>query len=102
MTSAIPDATVDFVVAMLKSCDGVTTLEKSLTRNTGRPRSISPTAILAALLLLAMDDRPLYLTRVVELLYFRISSASRVMLDVKGGTYQRTLDNFQSSLMAYR
>lgn len=83
-SSVIPDETVDFVISMLEGSQAVATLEKSLTRSTGRPRSLGPLAVLVGLILLAIDDRPLYLKGLTDLLYCRISNESRIKLNVKG------------------
>jgi len=53
--------------------------------------------VLAALLLLAMDDRPLHLTRVTDLLFRRLTPASRTLLGVTGTATSR-----RAFLAAYR
>ncbi len=75
---------VKLAVSLIEESDEVLKLEESLKRNTGRPRSLSVKAILAALLLLALDDRPLILKSVTELLYFQFTQEQKERLEVVG------------------
>lgn len=68
-----------------------------LARRTGRPRPLPVRAMLTALLCLALEDRPLFLTDATRLLFCQISGTSRRMLGVTGAiTTQRAF------LAAYR
>ena len=75
---------VKLAVSLIEESDEVLKLEESLKRNTGRPSSLSVKAILAALLLLALDDRPLILKSVTELLYFQFTQEQKERLEVVG------------------
>ena len=59
-------------------------IEAALAHRTGRPRPLPARAVLTALLSLALDDRPLFLTEVTRLLFCQISGTSRRMLGVTG------------------
>jgi hypothetical protein len=50
----------------------------------GRPRALNAEALLCALLLLALDDRPLHLSAVTEVLFVRISTEAKESLGVVG------------------
>ena len=75
---------VKLAVSLIEGSDEVLKLEESLKRHTGRPRSLSVKAILTALLLLALDDRPLILKSVTELLYFQLTAEQKERLGVVG------------------
>ena len=65
-------------------------IEAALAHRTGRPRPLPVRAVLTALLCLALDDRPLFLTDATRLLFGRLPEASRTMLGVTGtATTQR-------------
>jgi hypothetical protein len=57
-----------------------------LVDRTGRPRPLPVRAVLTALLCLALDDRPLFLTDATRLLFCELSGASRRLLGVPGTT----------------
>lgn len=63
----LDEETVAFAAALIDRSAVASHAEAALARRTGRPRSLPARAVLAALLLLAADDRPLHLTRVTEL-----------------------------------
>lgn len=86
-------ARVEFVLLLIEGSQEVCELEHSLKKNTGRPRGLSVKAILAALLLLATDDRPLTLKSVTELVYFKCSNEDRERLGIKG---PRETDSFSA------
>lgn len=73
----VADATVDFVLDLIDRSGVAATAEAALRKPVGRRRSVSVTAVLAGLLLLALQERPLLLTAVTDLLYRRISPRSR-------------------------
>ena len=59
-------------------------IEAALARRTGRPRPLPVRAVLAALLCLALEDRPLFLTEVTRLLFCQLPPAGRRLLGVPG------------------
>ena len=59
-------------------------IEAALAHRTGRPRPLPVRAVLAALLCLALDDRPLFLTDATRLLFCQLPAASRRLLGVPG------------------
>jgi hypothetical protein len=59
-------------------------IEAALAHRTGRPRPLPARAVLTALLCLALDDRPLFLTEVTRLLFCQLPPASRRLLGVPG------------------
>jgi hypothetical protein len=93
----LDEETVAFAAALIDRSAAASHAEAALARRTGRPRSLPARAVLAALLLLAMDDRPLHLTRVTDLLFRRLSPASRALLGVTG-----TAPGQRAFLAAYR
>ncbi len=65
-------------------------IEAALAHRTGRRRTLPVRAVLTALLCLALDDRPLFLTDATRLLFGRLPETSRTMLGVTGtATTQR-------------
>ena len=52
-------------------------IEAALAHRTGRPRPLPVRAVLAALLCLALQDRPLFLTEVTRLLFCQLPPAGR-------------------------
>jgi hypothetical protein len=59
-------------------------IEAALAHRTGRPRPLPVRAVLAALLCLALDDRPLFLTDATRLLFCQLPAASRRLPGVPG------------------
>ena len=59
-------------------------IEVALAHRTGRPRPLPVRAVLAALLCLALDDRPLFLTDATRLLFCQLPPAGRQLLGVPG------------------
>lgn len=88
---------VELAISLIEGSKEVCKLERSLRRNTGRPRSLSAKAILAALVLLALDDRPLILKSVTEVLYFQLSNRQKDRLGMK-----REVKDHSEFLAAYR
>jgi hypothetical protein len=80
----IDEETVAFAAALIDRSGTAGQAEAALARPTGRRRALPVRAVLAALLILAMDDRPLHLTLVTDLLFRRLSGASRRLLGVSG------------------
>ena len=72
-------------------------IEAALAHTTGRPRPLPVRAVLTALLCLALDDRPLFLTEATRLLFSQLSPASRQLLAVPGTATTR-----RAFLAAYR
>jgi hypothetical protein len=93
----LDEETVAFAAALIDRSAVATHAEAALARRTGRPRSLPVRAVLAALPLLAADDRPLHLTRVTHLLFRRLSPASRALLGVTGSA-----PDHRAFLAAYR
>ena len=80
----IDEETVAFAAALIDRSGTAGQAEAALARPAGRRRALPVRAVLAALLILAMDDRPLHLTLVTDLLFRRLSGASRRLLGVSG------------------
>ena len=90
-------STVAFAAGLIDRSGKAPVIEAALAHRTGRPRPLPVRAVLTALLCLALDDRPLFLTEVTRLLFCQISGTSRRMLGVTGAiTTQRAF------LAAYR
>ena len=85
-TQILDEETVSFAAALIDRSGVADQAETALARRTGRPRALPVRAVLAGLLLLAMDDRPLHLARVTDLLFRRLTPASRALLGVTGAT----------------
>jgi hypothetical protein len=93
----VEDATVGFAVDLVERSGVCGPLRAALDKTTGRPRSVSVTSVLVGLLLLAMDDRPLFLSAVCDLLYRRLSVTQRAGLGMAG-----SVTDAQGFLAAYR
>ena len=59
-------------------------LEELIKKPTGRPRALKVRALFVALLLLAVDDRPLHLKAAAKLLYWRLPAPWRARLGITG------------------
>jgi hypothetical protein len=93
----ISDETVAFAAGLTGRSGKAPVIEAALAHRTGRPRPLPVRAVLTALLSLALEDRPLFLTDATRLLFCQISGTSRRMLGVTGAiTTQRAF------LAAYR
>ena len=93
----VSDETVAFAAELTDRSGKAPVIEAALARRTGRPRPLPVRAVLAALVCLALDDRPLFLTEATRLLFCQLSPASRRLLGVPGtATTQRAF------LAAYR
>lgn len=78
----VDNETVEFAIELIDRSGAAATAEAALVKTLGRKRSVGVKAVLVGLLLLAIDDRPLYLTLVTELLYQRISPQARQRLNL--------------------
>ena len=88
---------VAFAAGLIDRSGKAPVIEAALAHVTGRPRPLPVRAVLTALLCLALDDRPLFLTEATRLLFTQLSPASRRVLAVPGtATTQRAF------LAAYR
>jgi hypothetical protein len=93
----ISDEVVAFAAGLIDRSGRAPVIEAALAKKTGRPRPLPVRAVLTALLCLALDDRPLFLTEATRLLFQQASGASRALLGVTGTAATR-----RSFLAAYR
>jgi hypothetical protein len=80
----VSDETVSFAAGLVDRSGKAPVIEAALAHRTGRRRPLPVRAVLAALVCLALDDRPLFLTEATRLLFCRLSPASRRLLGVTG------------------
>jgi hypothetical protein len=95
--AAASDTSVAFAAELIDRSGTAPVIEAALAHRTGRPRPLPARAVLTALLYLALDDRPLFLTEATRLLFCRLSPASRRLLGVPG-----TTPDERAFLAAYR
>ncbi len=96
--STLPgDEMAAFAAALIDRSGIAPVIEAALAHTTGRPRPLPVRALLTALLCLALDDRPLFLTEATRLLFNQLSPASRRLLAVPG-----TATTGRAFLAAYR
>ncbi len=76
----VSDQTVAFAAGLTGRSGKAPVIEAALARRTGRPRPLPVRAVLAALLCLALEDRPLFLTDATRLLFCQLSETSRRLL----------------------
>ena len=93
----VSDQTVAFAAGLIDRSGKAPVIEAALARRTGRPRPLPVRAVLTALLSLALEDRPLFLTGATRLLFCQLSGASRGLLGVTG-----TATSQRAFLAAYR
>ena len=93
----VSDQTVAFAAELIDRSGKAPVIEAALAKRTGRPRPLPVRAVLAALVCLALDDRPLFLTEATRLLFQHMSPASRRLLGVPG-----TVSGDQAFRAAYR
>lgn len=93
----VDDAAVAFAAELIDRSGKAPVIEAALARATGRPRPLPVRAVLAALLCLALQDRPLFLSEATRLLYHQVSDVSRALLGVTG-----TAATKRAFLAAYR
>ena len=96
-SSGVSDQTVAFAAELIDRSGQAPVIEAALAHRTGRPRPLPARAVLAALLCLALEDRPLFLTDATRLLFCQLSPASRGLLGVPG-----TATTGRAFLAAYR
>ena len=70
----ISDQTVAFAAELIDRSGKAPVIEAALAHRTGRPRPLPVRAVLTALLCLALDDRPLFLTEATRLLFCQLSA----------------------------
>ena len=80
----ISDETAAFAAELIDRSGKAPAIEAALAHPTGRPRPLPVRAVLTALLCLALDDRPLFLTEATRLLFCQLSPVSRRLLKVTG------------------
>lgn len=80
----VADSQVAFAVALIEDSGVAERLEGLIRKPTGRKRHLSVRALLVALLLLALDDRPLHLKAATRLLFCRLSPRWRAELGIVG------------------
>ena len=81
---------VAFAAELIDRSGKAPVIEAALAHRTGRRRPLPVRAVLTALLCLALDDRPLFLTEATRLLFCQLPPASRQLLGVPGtATTQR-------------
>ena len=88
---------VAFAAELIDRSGKAPVIEAALAHTAGRPRPLPVRAVLTALLCLALDDRPLFLTEATRLLFCQLSGASRALLGVTG-----TAATQRAFLAAYR
>ena len=69
----VSDQTVAFAAELIDRSGKAPVIEAALAHRTGRPRPLPVRAVLTALLCLALDDRPLFLTEATRLLFCQLS-----------------------------
>jgi hypothetical protein len=95
--AGVSDETVAFAAGLIDRSGQAPVIEAALAHTTGRPRPLPVRAVLTALLCLALDDRPLFLTEATRLLFCQLPGASRALLSVPG-----TASTHRAFLAAYR
>ena len=94
---AVSEETVAFAAELIDRSGKAPVIEAALVHPTGRRRPLPVRAVLTALLCLALDDRPLFLTDATRLLFQQLSADSRRLLGVPG-----TAAGQRAFLAAYR
>ena len=80
----VSDETAAFAAELIDRSGKAPVIEAALAHATGRPRPLPVRAVLTALLCLALDDRPLFLTEATRLLFCHLSTTARTRLGVPG------------------
>ena len=83
-TSALSEEAISFCTEVIDSSGVADEIEALLAKKTGRPRHLKVRAVLVALLLLAVDDRPLHLKAATKLLFLRLPDSWRARLGISG------------------
>jgi hypothetical protein len=94
---AVSGETLAFAAELVDRSGKAPVIEAALAHPTGRRRPLPVRAVLAALICLALDDRPLFLTEATRLLFQQAPGASRALLGVTGTAATR-----RGFLAAYR
>jgi hypothetical protein len=81
---ASEDQLVSFAAELIDRSGKAPVIEAALAHRTGRRRPLPARAVLTALLCLALDDRPLFLTDATRLLFQQLPETSRGLLGVPG------------------
>jgi hypothetical protein len=90
----VSDETVAFAAELIDRSGKAPVIEAALAHHTGRPRPLPVRAVLTALLCLALEDRPLFLTEATRILFQQLSETSRRLLKVPGtAPTERALQN---------
>jgi hypothetical protein len=88
--SSLPlDEAISFCAAVIDSSGVASKIEALLVRKTGRPRQLKVRAILVALLLLAIDDRPLHIKAATQLLFCKLPGPWQAELGITTGATGR-------------
>jgi hypothetical protein len=95
--SAPDEQAVAFAAELIDRSGQAPVIEAALAHRTGRPRPLPARAVLTALLCLALEDRPLFLTEATRLLFCQLPPAGRRLLGVPG-----TAGTPRAFLAAYR
>ncbi len=85
--TVIDDAAVARALALFEASGVADWLDEQIRAShtrPGRPRMLSVSALLTALLLLGLDDRALHLTAATEILFCRLSDEMKATLGVRG------------------
>jgi hypothetical protein len=93
----VSEETMAFAAELIDRSGKAPVLEAALAHPAGRRRPLPVRAVLAALVALALDDRPLFLTDATRLLFQQLSADSRRLLGVTG-----TAAGKRAFLAAYR
>ena len=83
-SGGVSDQTAAFAAELIDRSGKAPVIEAALAHATGRPRPLPVRAVLTALLCLALDDRPLFLTDATRLLFQQLPETSRQLLGVSG------------------
>jgi hypothetical protein len=95
--AGVSEETVAFAAGLVDRSGKAPVIEAALAHPTGRRRPLPVRAVLASLLCLALEDRPLFLTDATRLLFQQAPDASRRLLGVPG-----TAAGKRAFLAAYR
>ena len=82
--TAPDEQAVAFAAELIDRSGRAPAIEAALAHRTGRRRPLPVRAVLTALLCLALDDRPLFLTDATRLLFCQLPPAGRRLLGVPG------------------
>ena len=83
-SSLLSDEAISFCAEVTDSSGVASKLEALLAKKTGRPRQLKVRALLVALLLLALDDRPLHIKAATKLLFYKLPGPWRDQLGING------------------